>query len=82
VGECSQSREIERERGKTKAGGAHREEEAEEPKQERVYMSIRTGPTGLPVARHEIGPSRARHDPEQNGLGPARHASRAVLGLM
>jgi hypothetical protein len=48
----------------------------------RLYMSIRTGPTGLPVARHEIGPSRARHGPEQNGLGPARHASRAVLGLM
>jgi hypothetical protein len=36
VGECSQSREIERKKGKTKEGGAHREEEAEEPKQERV----------------------------------------------
>jgi hypothetical protein len=45
-------------------------------------MSIRTEPNGPPVARHTFGPSRARHGPEPNGLGLARHASRAMLGLV
>jgi hypothetical protein len=47
-----------------------------------LYMSIRTGPFGPPVARYVFGPSRARHDPGPNMLGLARHASSVVLGLV
>ena len=43
-------------------------------------MSKRVGPGGRPGARHEKSPARTRPGTVANGLGPARHGSRAVLG--
>jgi hypothetical protein len=45
-----------------------------------LYMSKRVGPGGRPGARHEKSPARTRPGTVANGLGPARHGSRAVLG--
>jgi hypothetical protein len=45
-----------------------------------IEMSKWVVPVGRPVARHGFGPSRTRHGPVVDGLGPARPISRAGLG--
>jgi hypothetical protein len=43
-------------------------------------MSKWVVPIGRPVERHAFGPSRTRHNPVVDGLGPARPVIRAGLG--
>jgi hypothetical protein len=45
-----------------------------------LVMSKRVGPVGRPGARHGKIPTRTQPGTMANGLVPAQHGSRAVLG--
>jgi hypothetical protein len=45
-----------------------------------LYMSKRVGPGGRPGARHEKSTARSWPGTVANGLGPAQHGNRVVLG--